>query len=137
MRKTRTKTTGAEHRNRLLLNNREKIEMTYERACNEKMEDPVILVLDLDDPFASSVAKLGGLTSDRLDACRERCRSFGITPTQIVAAPRWAVIAVVGPSTPNSLAGILKPSPPGSFRVVAIAAGGNAFADFPLPPTTS
>jgi hypothetical protein len=36
--------------------------------------------------------------------------------------------------TPNSPQGIAKSNPPNAFRVVAIAAGGNAYADFPNPP---
>jgi hypothetical protein len=39
--------------------------------------------------------------------------------------------------TPNTPQGILRPGPPGTFRVVAIAAGGNAFADFPAPPSSN
>jgi len=38
--------------------------------------------------------------------------------------------------TPNSPQGIVKPNPPGTFRVLAIASGGIAFADFPMPPNS-
>lgn len=129
-------TVAAESRRELLLFNQERIEFAYEKVQANGMDDPVILVLDLQDDRAARLAQLTGLPWERVKLWREDCGQRDAVPTQILAAPRWAVLAVVGQMTPNSPQGIVKPSPPGTFRVIAIAAGGNAFADFPLPPTT-
>lgn len=125
---------AAESRRQLLVFNQERIEFAYEKAKADGTDDPVILVLDLQDDRAARLAQLTGLPWQQVNLWREECGRNESVPTQILAAPRWAVLAVVGPMTPNSPQGILKPNPPGKFRVVAIAAGGNAFADFPLPP---
>ncbi|MEN6407474.1 MAG: hypothetical protein ABFC77_13505 [Thermoguttaceae bacterium] len=127
-------TIAAESRRELLLFNRERIEFAYEKVKADGMDDPVILVLDLQDDRAARLAQLTGLPWERVKLWREDCGQRDAIPTQILAAPRWAVLAVIGPMTPNSPQGIIKVSPPGTFRVIAIAAGGNAFADFPKPP---
>jgi hypothetical protein len=125
---------AAEHRRCLLGNNREKIEFAYENALLHGHDDPVIVVLDLSDATAARVAELAGSSKEQIDRWRSECLQRDLIPTQIVAAPRWAVLTVIGPLSPKSPQGIIKPNPPGTFRVVAVAAGGNAFADFPLPP---
>lgn len=125
---------AVKHRRRLLLFNRERIEFAYEKAKANGMEDPVILVLDLRDERARKLAQLAGLPKEQAERWCKQCSRHQSVPTQIVAAPRWAVLAVVGRLTPNSPQGILRPCPPATFRVIGIAAGGNAFADFPLPP---
>lgn len=127
---------GAEHRRQLLLHNRERIEFALEKVKADGMEDPVVLVLDLQDERAAWLASRAGLPWERIERWRDECRRHESVPTQILAAPRWAVLAVVGPMTPESPRGILEPSPPDTFRVVALAAGGNAFADFPMPPSS-
>ncbi len=125
---------AAERRRLLLLHNRERIEFAYENAVAQGLDDPVILVLDLCDERGTRLAELAGLSKEQADHWRKACSCRDVVPTQIVAAPRWAVLTVIGLLTPNSLQGILKPNPPDTFRVAAIAAGGNAFADFPMPP---
>ncbi len=125
---------AAEHRRHLLGHNREKIEFAYENALLHGLDDPVIVVLDLCDDRAARLAELAGSSKEQVERWRHDCSQRDLIPTQIVAAPRWAVLTVVGPLTPNSPQGILKPNPPSTFRVIAIAAGGNAFADFPTPP---
>ncbi len=127
---------AAESRRQLLVFNRERIEFAYEKAKADGMDDPVILVLDLQDDRAARLAQLTGLPWQQVNLWREECDRRDTVPTQILAAPRWAVLAVVGPMTPNSPQGILKPNPSGTFRVLALASGGIAFADFPLPPDT-
>lgn len=128
---------AVKHRRRLLLFNQERIEFAYEKAKADGMDDPVIVVLDLHDERAAKLAQLTGLPKEQADRwCKQRSRHDSV-PTQILAAPRWAALAVIGSMTPNSLQGILKPSPPDTFRVIAVAAGGNAFADFPMPPRSS
>jgi hypothetical protein len=129
-----TELGAAQHRRQLLLFNQERIEFAYEKAKSDGMVDPVILVLDLHDENAARLAQLTGLPGSQLKRWRKECARHDAVPTQILAAPRWAVLAVVGRMTANSLQGIVKANPPDTFRVVAIAAGGNAFADFPMPP---
>ncbi len=125
---------AAEQRRHLLLHNRERIEFAYENALTQGLDDPVILVLDLCDERGARLAELAGLPKEQADRWRSECIGRDVVPTQIVAAPRWAVLTVIGPLTPNSPQGILKPNPSNTFRVVAVAVGGNAFADFPSPP---
>ena len=125
---------AAEHRRHLLLHNQERIEHAYENALMQGLDDPVILVLDLYDERGSRLAELSGLSCGQITRWREECLQREVVPTQIVAAPRWAVLTVVGPLTPNSVQGVIKPNPPDTFRVVAVAADGIAFADFPVPP---
>jgi hypothetical protein len=125
---------AAEHRRRLLLHNRERIEFAYDKAQSDGIDDAVVLVLDLSDDRAARLAQLAGLHLEQIERWREECARREVVPTQILAAPRWAALTVVGPMTPNSALGIIQSSPPDTFRVVAIASGGNAFADFPMPP---
>lgn len=128
---------GAAYRRQLLLHNRERVEFAYEKAVTQGIEEPIILVLDLMDERAAGLAQLTGLSWETIERWQDECRQKDVVPTQILAAPRWAVLCVVGPTTPNSPQGILKPVPSGTFRVAAMAAGGNAFADFPVPPPSS
>ena len=58
-----------------------------------------------------------------------------VVPVHVIPLPPTAAMCIVGPSTPAEPARC-QPCPPGTFRVVAIAAGGNSFADFPFPPGT-
>jgi hypothetical protein len=125
---------GAEYRRQLLLLNRERIEFSFEKARRNGLEQPVILVLDLMDSRAACLSQKLGVPWEQIARCREQCRRDDVVPVQVIAAPPDAALCLVGPTTPNSPIGIAKPSPARTFRVVAIAAGGNSFADFPLPP---
>ena len=127
---------GAEYRRQLLLLNRERIEFAYEKARAGGLDDPVILVLDLLDNRAASLSRMIGVSAERIAQCREECRRLDVVPVHVIPLPPTAAMCIVGPSTPRSPQGIAKPCPPGTFRVVAIAAGGNSFADFPFPPVT-
>ena len=91
-------------------------------------------MLDLLDDRASRLAHLIGVSSERIAQCREACHGPGVAPVYVVSLTPPAAICLVGPSTRLSPQGIAKPCPPGTFRVVVMAADGNAFADFPLPP---
>ncbi len=128
---------GAEYRRQLLLHNRERVEFAYEKARRQGIEDPVILVLDLQDDRAARLAQQTGLDWALIERWRAECARCDVVPTQVISAPRWAVMCVVGPTTPNSPQGIAKPNAADTFRVVAIAAGGNSFADFPVPPSSA
>lgn len=125
---------AAESRRQLLVFNQERIEFAYEKAKAEGADDPVILVLDLQDDRAAKLAQSTGLRWQQVRLSHEECGRDEAIPIRIFAAPRWAVLALVAPMTPNGPQGILKPNPPGTFRVPAPAAGGIAFADFPQPP---
>ncbi|MBN1588598.1 MAG: hypothetical protein JW888_03700 [Pirellulales bacterium] len=115
----------------MLLLNQERIEFAYEKAKVDGMDDPMVVVLDLQDERAGRLAQWTGLPRPQIERWQVEYDGHGPAPTRILAAPRWAVLAVVGPMTPNSPEGIVKPNPPGTFRVLAIASGGIAFADFP------
>jgi hypothetical protein len=125
---------GMAYRRQLLLLNRERIEFNYVNAVSRGVEDPVIVVLDLQDDGAAHVAHATGVSWEQIAKWRKECGQSDVVPTQILAAPRWAVLSVIGPMTPNSPQGVMRPSPPDTFRVVAVAHNGNAFADFPMPP---
>jgi hypothetical protein len=125
---------GTAYRRQLLLLNRERIEFNYVNAVAKGVEDPVIVVLDLQDDGAAHVAHATGVPWAQILQWRADCAEDDVAPTQVLAAPRWAILSVIGPMTPNSPQGVMKPSPPETFRVVAVAHNGNAFADFPLPP---
>ena len=126
---------AAEYRRQLLLLNRERIEFSYEKARAGGLDEPIILVLDLLDERAARLSCMAGVSGERIAQCREECRRLDVVPVHVIPLPPTTAMCVVGPSTPRSPQGIAKPCPPGTFRVVAIAAGGNSFADFPLPPT--
>jgi hypothetical protein len=125
-----------EHRYRLLMFNRERIEFAYEKAKKDGVDDPVIIVLDLQDERAANMAYLMGLPKEQVAQRLIQCAKRATTPALILTAPRWAALAVVGPMTPNSSQGIVQPNQPDTFRVIVIAAGGNAFADVPTPPSS-
>lgn len=128
---------GTEYRRQLLLHNRERIEFSYEKARAGGLENPVILVLDLLDDRAARMSQMAGVSWDQIERCREEGRCLDVVPVYVLPVPADAALCVVGPSTPKSPQGVVRPSAPGTFRVVAVAAGGNSFADFPLPPTSS
>jgi hypothetical protein len=127
-------TWAAEYRRQLLLLNRERIEFSYEKARRGGLDEPIILVVDLTDDHAACLSQELGVAGEQIAKCRKECRRHDVVPVLVIAAPPHAALCLVGPTTPNSPRGIAKPSPTGTFRVVAIAAGGNSFADFPLPP---
>jgi len=123
-----------EYRRQLLLLNRERIEFSYQKALTHGLEDAIILVLDLQDDRAARLSQMVGVTWEQIAGCRRACREADVVPVHVVAMPPCTAACLGGPTTPNSPRGIAKPAPEGTFRVVAIAAGGNSFADFPLPP---
>ena len=128
---------AVEYRRQLLLLNRERIEFSYEKALSRGLDGAIILVLDLTDDRAAHMSRMTGVSWDHIEQCREECRDLDVVPVHVIAVPACTALCVVGPSTPKSPQGITKPCPPGTFRVIAIAAGGNSFADFPLPPVTN
>ena len=128
---------GAEYRRQLLLLNRERIEFSYEKARSNGLDDAIILVLDLSDERAARMSQMIGVPWEHIERCCEECRRLDVVPVHVIPVPPCAALCVVGPSTPQSPQGVAKPCAPGTFRVIAIAAGGNSFADFPLPPVTS
>lgn len=125
---------GAEYRRQLLLLNRERIEFSYEKARVAGLEAPIILVLDLQDDRAACLSHRLGISWEQIEECRTGCRDLEVVPVHVAAVPPCTAICLVGPTTPKSPQGIVKPCPTGTFRVIAVAAGGNSFADFPLPP---
>jgi hypothetical protein len=100
------------------------------------LDNPIILVLDLLDERAVRLSRMTGISVEEIEKCCEECRRFDVVPVYVIAVPPEAAMCIVGPSTPRSPMGVAKPCVPGTFRVVAIASGGNAFADFPLPPVS-
>jgi hypothetical protein len=128
---------GTVYRRQLLLSNRERIEFSYEKARGQGLEEAVILVLDLRDDRAARISQMAGVSSEQIERCRAECDRLDVVPVFVTAVPPTAAMCVVGPSTPKSPQGIAKPCAPGSFRVIAIAAGGNSFADFPVPPVSA
>ena len=127
---------GAEYRRQLLLLNRERIEFACVKAQAKGLDDPIILVLDLQDDSAARLARLTGVPWEQIERLREQCDRADVVPTEIIAVPREAVLCIVGPESPNSPKEIAQPNRPGTFRVVAIASNGNSFADFPAPPVS-
>lgn len=125
---------GAEYRRHLLLLNRERIEFCYEKARCNGLDDAVILVLDLSDERAARMSQMVGVPWEQIEHCCEECRLLDVVPVHVIPVPPSAALCVVGPSTSKSSQGVVKRCAPGTFRVIAIAAGGNSFADFPLPP---
>jgi hypothetical protein len=114
--------------------NRERIEFTYEKVRRDGLDDPVILVLDLLDERAAHMSQRLGTPWEQIEQCREESCRLDVVPVHVVPVPPTAALCVVGPSTPHSPHALARSCAPGTFRVIAIAAGGNAFADFPVPP---
>jgi len=131
------RTLEAEYRRQLLLLNRERIELAYVKAQAKGLDDPVILVLDLQDDGAARLAQLTGVSWEQIEQLRKQCDRADVVPTQVLAVPRGTVSCVVGSTAPNGSKGIAQPNQPGTFRVVAIASSGNSFADFPAPPVSN
>ena len=125
---------GPDYRRDLLLSNRERIEFTYDQAIAKGLDSPIILVLDLFDSRAVWMAQMVGAAWHHIERCRADCRDLDLVPVHVAAVPFCTALRLVGPTTSNSPHGIAKPCPSGTFRVVAIAGGGNSFADFPVPP---
>jgi hypothetical protein len=125
---------AAEYRRQLLLLNRERIEFSYEKARRNGLNGAIILVLDLSDERAARMSRMTGVSADQIERCCEECRRMDVVPVHVIPVPQQAALCIIGPSTPGSPRGVAKPCAPGTFRVIAIAAGGNSFADFPLPP---
>lgn len=124
----------AEYRRQLLLLNRERIELAYVKAQAKGLDDPTILILDLQDDGAVRLAQMTGVDREQIERLREDCERDDVVPTQVLAVPRKAVTCLVGPDNPNGPKEAAEPHSPGTFRVVAIASNGNSFVDFPVPP---
>jgi len=125
----------AEYRRQLLLLNRERIELAYVKAHTRGLHDPIILVLDLQDERAAALAQMTGTPREQIERAREECQRDDVVPTQVIAVPCQAVTClVVSPAVPSGPKEAVQPAPAGTFRVVAIASNGSAFADFPSPP---
>ena len=106
------------------------------KAQTKGLDDPIIVVLDLQDDDAAELAHSTGIPWDQIEQSREECRSAGVVPTHVLALPRESVSCVVAPAPPSGPREIAPSNRPGTFRVVAIASNGNSFADFPAPPAS-
>jgi hypothetical protein len=126
----------AEYRRQLLLLNRERIEVAYVKAHSRGLDDPIILVLDLQDEGAADLTQMTGTPREQIEQAREECQRDDVVPTQVLAVPRHAVTCLVSPVVPGGPKEAVRPNPAGTFRVVAIASNGSSFADFPSPPVS-
>jgi len=127
---------GAEYRRQLLVLNRERIEFAYVKAQSKRMDDPIILVLDLQDDGAARLAQLTGVPWEQIERLREECHRSDVVPAEVIAVPQETVSCVVGPPASDGPKVVAQPVQRGSFRVVAIASNGNSYADFPAPPVS-
>src|SRR5262249_1291491 len=118
-------------RDHLLQSNADEAELAYARARDAGMADPVVFVLDLNDPFARHMA--AGLPGRRGGAGVEGyARWLGASqpprpPTP--PAPAAAVKQVDRFAAPRRIS-----IPPGHFLIIAVAAGGNLYRFRPVPP---
>ncbi len=126
-----------EYRRQLLFLNRERIELAYDKARTHGMDDPAILVLDLQDDHAAELARRTGLSWQHIEQLRAECSSCDVVPTLVVSIPHSAITCTPARSSAAGASETTTPRESNTFRVVAIAAGGNSFADLPLPPDTS
>ncbi len=94
---------ATEYRRQLLLLNRERIEFAYVKAQANALDDPVILVLDLQDDSAVRLAQLTGLPWEQI----EQCERPDVVPTQVVAVQGIlrSRVRLPAPSTPHHSSG--------------------------------
>ena len=129
---------GIEARLHLVRANRSSVYTMLCRAVGGDLPvgDAVVVVADSTDPvgreLSEAAAEKAGLNVDDQSA---QVRERGEIPTAIIVIPRAAAKMIFGASHPSIAAGLDRQPPPGSARVVSVAAGAAMLVHVDVRPT--
>ena len=123
--------SGTMDRRHLLSANLTKVVAGWQQAKREE-SDPVMFVLDLNDPVAAALALACGLSVAEAGDLTDGLRGVAI-PTAIACLDRSAAVEFSRESSSETcIAGLLASGPiPGAVDVMVVASAGNTFARIP------
>lgn len=100
---------------------REQIEVAYLQAVNRGVVDPVVIVMDLREPFAMKIAEAAGQRAS-VEAQIAEVERRGVVPTVFGGHPREGAkkLLAESPEIVNALDGM---TAPGMFLTIIIASG--------------
>jgi hypothetical protein len=118
-----TETNAAAFREKLARQDREKIEMNYDRALARGDVDPVVLLFDSSDALARAILDWHD-QSERVAAMVAEAARRGGTPVVISGLPRRDALRITQDSFPGLQREFDAKDPGAGYHVVVIAAGG-------------
>jgi hypothetical protein len=119
-------------RKHLLDFNVERIEQAYLGARGAGLFSPVVLVVDTRDRVGGRIARaLRG--EGAVEQFKSDMEAKGAVPTLILALGHTDAVRVIGKTTSRGERTLRSPLPPGTFWVVVMANGGNAYAAHRIP----
>ena len=109
----------------------ERIELAYEKAVKQGLQNPVVLALDLRDDIARRIAGTSG-RDQWADAVVAEAERRGVTTLGIWHLP-GRVAAKLLADFPDVAAMLSEEAPPGAFYTVAVAEKGASLVLMPCP----
>lgn len=121
--------------NWLLRRATERIEIAFIKAVRQSIENPAVVLLELEDPTAQWIIRT---TVREAEAERmiERCRGQDITPIALWRMTADEAADLLPPDHEAAIHGLRRWAtcgPPGMFPVVVVGRGGIGLIAFPIP----
>ena len=137
MRRLRRSTGGpknTDYREQLLRSNTRIIWRTWQDACASGESDPVVVVLDLEDPVARQTVTGHIMTHEQVEAHRLSCRGHA-HPTIVTSMPRDIAIEFSKETTKKekTSAILAQGAMPGFLDVLVVGGGSNLLGRIPFP----
>jgi hypothetical protein len=105
----------------LIQSNRDNIMNIYERARDNEMFDPVMIVLDLRDEKAARMARSRLKNGSRIRSLINECAEKKMIPTVILALPHEDAVSALGRVSQLAQQALSSTIPRSYFRVLTIA----------------
>lgn len=113
---------------------RERIELAYDKAMKQGLQNPTVLALDLQDDLARGIAGMTG-RDQRIDAVIAEAKSRWVTPLGVWHLPS-DVAAKLVVDFPDVAAQLCEVPPHGTFYTVLVAEKSVSLVLTPCPSST-
>jgi hypothetical protein len=112
--------------------NLERLEIAYLRAAASGVVDPVVLMIDLNDPRVPEIVRGTG-REGIVDAHRAEARRRGLDPGVVGGMPAAEAIAFLGDAVPGLAERLEVAAALGHFRVAVVTGGEGGVIERPIP----
>ncbi len=126
---------GRDLRHMMLEGYAAKIDAAHKTAVNGDPTEQVVLVLDLTDPIARDIARLGRMPDAEIEKQLAPCIGNDRSAIVCVSMPLVGIVEVVGTDYPAIADRLAAGRPDGSYAVIGVSDGGVTIRDvYPMKP---
>ena len=112
--------------------NLERLEVAYLKACDGGVADPVVLMIDLNDPRVPEIVRGTG-REGIVDAHRAEASRRGMDPSVVGGMPAAEAIKFLGDAVPGLSERLAVAAAPGYFRVAVVTSGTDGVIERSIP----